>query len=175
MSSAPPVPVAPAPVAKTSWLKKVGHAIGVALGFVAKSAVPIASAVGTAISIIDPILAPEISVAENLVSRIAQQAIVTEATFTAVGQQSNGPAKLQAVVSSIGPEVDQWVANSFPGATTVSTDVKAGLVNAVVALLNSVDGNLSLTAPAPSTVSSTSSAAMGAASAAVAAVAAAKK
>lgn len=174
MSSIPPAPI-PAPVkSSSSWLSKFGHAIGVALGFIAKEAVPIAQAAGTIISIIDPVLAPEISFAENLVSKIAQQALVTESTFVAVGQASNGPAKLQAVIDSIGPEVDQWVVNSFPGAAKVSTEVKAGLVNAVVALLNAADSNLALVPPANAAPSATASVSMAAASAAKSAVAAAK-
>jgi hypothetical protein len=153
-------------VPHVSWLKKLGHAIGVALGFIAKEAVPVSEAVGAVVGILDPAAQPLILAAESIVSKIAAQAAVTESAFTAVGQASNGPAKLQAVVNSISPEVDQWVTNSFPGAAKASTLVKQGLVNSVVALLNEVDGNLALTAPPAGAIA--------AASAAQAAVAAAK-
>jgi hypothetical protein len=153
-------------VPHVSWLKKLGHAVGVALGFIAKEAVPISGAVGAVVGILDPAAMPLILAGESLVSKIASQAAITEAAFTAVGQASNGPAKLQAVLNSVGPEVDQWITNSFPGAGKASTLTKQGLVNAVVALLNEVDGNLALTAPPAGAVA--------AASAAAAAVAAAK-
>jgi hypothetical protein len=165
--STPAAPVTAAPVAaapKVSWLKKFGHDIGVALGFVAKEAQPIAAAAGTVATALMPQFAPEISTAENLVSKIALQATTTEAAFSAVGQGSNGPAKLQAVLSSVGPEIQTWVQNSFPGAAKVSEASQAGLVNAVVAILNDVDGNLALTVPSPS------SPAVAAAAATVAAV-----
>lgn len=153
-------------VPHVSWLKKFGHAVGVALGFIAKEAVPVSQALGAVVSILDPAAAPLILAAESIVSKIAAQAAVTEAAFTAVGQAANGPAKLQAVVNAVQPEVNAWVLNSFPGAAKASSLTMQGLVNAVVALLNEVDGNLALTAPSP--------AALSAASAAQAAVAAAK-
>jgi hypothetical protein len=164
MSTAPPVtPAPPAPV-KVSWLKKFGHAVAAALGFVAKEAAPIAQEAGAVVAAIEPAFAPEIAVAENLVTKIANQATVTEAAFTAVGQGANGAAKLQAVIDAVGPEIDSWVAAAFPGAKQVSTVAKAGLVNGVVAVLNDVDGNLALTAP-----TETAAAAATAAKAAVAA------
>lgn len=154
-------------VPHVSWLKKLGHAIGVALGFIAKEAVPVSEAIGAVVGILNPAAMPLILAAESIVSKIASQAAVTEAAFTAVGQASNGPAKLQAVLNSVGPEVDAWVTNSFPGAAKASSLVKQGLINAVVALLNEVDGNLALTAPPAGAIA--------AASAAKAAVAAAGK
>lgn len=150
-----------------SWLKKFGLAVAHALGFIAKEAVPIAEAAGTVATIFFPALAPEIALAENLVSKIANQATVTEAAFLAVGSGANGPAKLQAVVNAVGPEIDAWVANAFPGAARASSLAKEGLVNAVVALLNDIDGNLALTTPTASAVA--------AASAASSAIAAAQK
>lgn len=158
MATTPTVPAAPAPTPapKVSWLKKFGQEVVKVVEFVAGKAAPIAQAAGGVVSTLLPQFAPEISVAENLVSSIAKQAQVTEATFAQVGQASNGPAKLQAVLSSVGPEIDQWVANSFPGAATASATVKAGLVNAVVAVLNDVDPNLALAAPTPTAVSAAS-------------------
>ena len=159
-------PAAPA-TPKVSWLKKFGQAVVKVVDFLAGKAIPIAQAAGAVVSAIDPVLAPEIAVAESLVSKIATQASVTEAAFTAVGQGSNGAAKLQAVLNAVGPEIDSWVSNAFPGAAKLSTAAQAGLVNAVVAILNEIDGNLALATPTASSVA--------AASAASAAVAAVKK
>lgn len=153
---------------KVSWLKKFGQDILKVLGFIGKEAVPIAQAAGSVISVLDPALAPLITVAESLVSKIATQASVTEAAFTAVGQASNGPAKLQAVLDAIGPEMDGWVAAAFPGAKQISSAAKAGLVNAVVAILNDVDGNLALTTPTPAAVAAAAAAQSAAAAAHVA-------
>jgi hypothetical protein len=155
--STPVTPVVP-PVAKVSWLKKFGAEVVKVLGFVAGKAVPIAQAAGAVVSALEPQLAPAISIAENLVSKIAVQASTTEAAFQAVGQASNGAGKLQAVLSSIGPEIDTWIANSFPGASAASTASKAGLVNAVVAILNEVDGSLALTVPTPAAVAASAAA-----------------
>jgi hypothetical protein len=163
MASAPVVPTAPVP--KVSWLHKVGAWVQKALGIIIKDAVPVAGAAGAIIDILDPAAAPLVLVAENLISRIASQVVIVQAAFAGVQQGSNNSAKLQAVIDQVGPFVDQWVANSFPGAGKVSASVHAGLVNAVVALINDIDGNLALVAP--------STAAMAAASAASAAVTAA--
>jgi hypothetical protein len=154
MATTPTIPATPAPATpKVSWLKKFGQEVVKVVDFVAGKAAPIAQAAGSVVSALLPQFAPEISIAENLVSSIAKQAQVTEATFAQIGQASNGPAKLQAVLSSVGPQIDQWVANSFPGAAAASATVKAGLVNAVVAVLNDVDPNLALAAPTPTAVS----------------------
>jgi len=73
--------------------------------------------------------------------KIFQQAVVSETAMTNISKA--GTQKLAAVVSAVGPELDQWVENNFPGSATVSADVKAGLVTAIVNLQNSI------TAPAP--------------------------
>jgi hypothetical protein len=145
-----------------SWLKKFGLDIEKAVGIIGKDAIPVVDALGTAFEIVDPALTPLVTVGESLVSKIAQQAQITEAVFAAVGQASNGPAKLQAVINGVQPEVQAWVLAAFPGAAKLSSVQIAPLVNAVVALLNSIDGNLTLTPP--------TSTAIAAASAAVAAV-----
>ena len=152
---ATPAPVVP----KVSWLKKFGQDVVKVLDFVAGKAVPVAQAAGAVVSALEPALAPEIAVAENLVSKIANQATVTEAAFAAVDQSSNGPAKLQAVLSAVGPEISAWVANAFPGAAAVSKTAQAGLVNSVVAILNEVDPTLALTTPTGPAVAAAAAAA----------------
>jgi hypothetical protein len=160
MSSTNQTP-APAPTTatpKVSWLKKFGQDVVKVVEFIAGKAQPIAAAAGAVVSAIDPVLAPEISVAESLVTKIANQATVTEAAFAAVGQGSNGAAKLQAVLESVGPEIDSWVASAFPGAAALSKTAQAGLVNAVVGILNDIDPNLALTNPTASAVSAATAA-----------------
>jgi len=151
--------VVPAPTApKVSWLKKFGQDIEKVVGIVAKDSLPVAEAAGTAIEIVDPALTPLVTVGESLVSKIAQQAQITEAVFAAVGQASNGPAKLQAVLNAVQPEVQAWITAAFPGAGTLTQVQIAPLVNAVVALLNSIDGNLALTPPTTTAIAAASAA-----------------
>jgi hypothetical protein len=156
MSSTPVVPVVAAP--KVSWLKKFGQKVEQVLGLIAKDAVPVALAAGQVVSFIDPVLAPEITVAENLVSKIANQSLVTEAAFAAVGQASNGAAKLQAVLNAVGPEIAAWTASAFPGSSALSLAAQSGLINAVVAILNDIDPSLGLVTPTPSAVAAASAA-----------------
>jgi hypothetical protein len=146
-----PSPTTITPTPKVSWLKKLGQDVVKVLDFLAGKAPAIAQAAGAVAETLLPQFAPEINFAENLVSKIAHQSQVTEGAFAAVGQASNGAAKLQAVLGSVGPEIDAWVTNSFPGATAVSTVAKTGLVNAVVSILNDIKPTLALTATASAT------------------------
>jgi hypothetical protein len=125
-----------------SWLKRVGQVIGRILGIVAKDAAPVANVAASVAEALLPQFAPEIAVADGLVSRIAKEAIAIEGAAASTGQASGtGPQKLATVLSNIGPALDQWVALNFPGAAAVGTAEKAGLVNAVVAILNKIEGN----------------------------------
>lgn len=121
------------PAPKQSWLSKVGGFIAKVLG-VAQKAEPTAVTLAEALL---PQFAPEIALANDLFNKIVKQAIVAETTLAAAGQATgSGAQKLAQVIAAIGPDLDQWVANNFPGQKQVSETVKAGLVNAVVALLN---------------------------------------
>jgi hypothetical protein len=158
---------APAPVtAKTSWLSRFGHEVGVILGVVAKDAEPVEKIAAATATAMLPQFAPQIAYADNLATRILDSVKNVEGTFVAVGQSTNSAAKLQAVVGGISSEMDAWVQANFPGAAAISQASRAGLVNAVVAIANDVDPNLAIAAPTPTAVS--------AGAAAVAAVAAAK-
>jgi hypothetical protein len=161
MSTAAPV----TPV-KQSWLKRFGHEVGVVLGVVAKDAQPIEKIAASTATALLPQFAPEIAYADGLATKILNMVKTTEGTFVAVEQGSNSLAKLQAVVTGTQSEMDQWVAQNFPGASAISQASRDGLVNAIVAIANDVDGNLALTTPTPAVIA--------AASAAKAAVAAAK-
>lgn len=126
MSTTPPVP-------HVSWLSKVGAFIGKVLGIVQKaepSAVVLAEA-------LLPQFSPEIALANDLFNKIVKQAIVAETTMAAAGTQTGtGAQKLEAVLANIGPDIDQWVANNFPGNKTLSTVSKTGIINSIVAALN---------------------------------------
>ena len=131
----------PAPVVHISWLKKVGNAIYTGLkdvvGFLGSSKVQNAEAqVANVASLLLPAEAPLIQSFQAIMGRVFQQAVVTETALTNIA--GAGPQKLSAVVAAIGPELDQWVANNFPGSATVSADVKAGLVSAIVNLQNAI-------------------------------------
>lgn len=151
MSTAPAVPAAPV---KESFLKKIGSIMGKILSFLANNAKPIADQAAAVATALIPQFAPEIAVADNLVTKIAQQAIVTEGlAATAASATGTGAQKLATVLANVGPEIDTWVSNAFPGATAVSTAAKAGLVNAVVGILNELApataASPAVVAPAP--------------------------
>jgi hypothetical protein len=169
MASTPVTPAPPgqppAVAPKVSWLKKFGEDVLKALTWVAGKAAPVAQIAGAAVAAIDPVLAAPIGVAENLITKIANQAAVTEAAFAAVQQGSSGSQKLAAVLQEVGPEINAWVQANFPGAAELSTVAKTGLVNSIVAILNEIDPGLVSTNPTP--------AALAAGAAAQAAVAAA--
>lgn len=126
MATTPPVP-------HQSWLSKVGSFLGKVLGIVQK-AEPSAVAVAEALL---PQFAPAIALADDIFNRVVKEALVAEAAMAAAGTQTgSGAQKLEAVLANIGPVLDGWVANNFPGQKQVSTVAKSGLVNAVVAILN---------------------------------------
>ena len=127
---------ASAPAPKVSWLKRVGQVLGSILKIIARDIAPVADTASKVAAVMFPQFAPGIIAADNLIDNIAKEAITAEIMDQAAATAKGGPAKLQAVLASIGPMIDQWVANKFPGATAVSNASKAGLVNAVVAIVN---------------------------------------
>ena len=143
MSTAPAVP------AKVSFLKKIGQVIGKILGIVAKDAATIASEAAEVASVLLPQFAPEITVADNLVTNIAKQCVITEALAATAATPVPGQTKLETVLANVGPSIDNWVASSFPGATAISTASKAGLVNSVVAIANEVESQPAVAASTP--------------------------
>jgi len=142
-------PATPPVVAKVSWLKKVGSVIGKILGIVAKDAKPVADTAAAVATAIFPQWGALIAAGDSLISKIALQAIAVESVAAATGTASGtGPAKLAQVLTDVGPAIDQWVANAFPGAAQISTVQKAGLISAVVAIINEVEGTPAATTPA---------------------------
>ena len=137
------VSTAPAvPVAKVSWLKKVGSVIGKILGIVAKDAKPVADTITQVVSVLYPGLASLAQAGDGLVSKIALEATAVEGVAAAAGTATGtGAQKLEAVLASptVTTAINDWVASAFPGAASLTAATKAGLVNAVVAIINEID------------------------------------
>ncbi len=142
-------PVATVP--KVSFLKRFGQIIGKILSVVSKDAAPAADQAAKVAEVLLPQFSPEIMAADNLIDKIAKQCLVTEAVAAAAATPVAGQSKLDTVLAEIGPDIDLWVANRFPGATTVSAASKAGLVNAVVAITNELEGKTPVAASSPTT------------------------
>jgi hypothetical protein len=83
-----------------------------------------------------PAFAPSIAVGDALFTKIVQQILVTETAANTVANAPSGAAKLQAVVNATSSELDAWVKNLFPGAAALSAAQKAGLVQALFAIVD---------------------------------------
>jgi hypothetical protein len=166
----PATPAVVAPV-KQSWLKRFGHEVLVILGVVAKDVAPLEKIAVPVAEALLPAFAPAIAAGAGIFEKLLEMITTVEGTFAAVGQASNGPAKLQAVLAGIGPILDDYVQYHFPGSAAILKAEaylasKTGLVNAVVAFLNNLEAGMVAAVPGSSAVA--------AAAAAQAAVAAAK-
>ena len=122
-----------------SWLKSAGLAIYSAaekvVGFLSSSKVQNAEQSVAAIAeLLLPAEAPIIATFQDIAGKIFRQSIVTETAFANVA--GAGTQKLSAVLAAVGPELDAWIQNNFPGSQKLSDAAKAGLVNAVVAIQN---------------------------------------
>lgn len=143
-TSATPVVAAP----HVSWLKHVGQVIGRILGIVAKDVKPVADTAAQVATALFPQWAVLIAAGDSLVTKIAAQATAVESVAAAAGTAAGtGVQKLEQVLGDVGPAIDQWVANAFPGSKALSAATKAGLINAVVAILNEVEGTPAATSP----------------------------
>jgi|SRR5579863_7994384 len=124
----------PTPTPHVSWLSKIGHVLAEIIG-IAQKAEP------TVVSFTEALLpqfAPFIGTADTIFQNIVKEIVAAESAAAAAGQVGTGPQKLAAVLANIGPVLDNWVTSNFPGATKVADATKAGLVNAIVALLNDI-------------------------------------
>lgn len=125
---------------KVTWLSKVGAVVGKVLKAVATVAKPVADIAAPVLEALFPQFAAPIAAADGLVTKIATEAVAVESAAAAAGTQTGtGAQKLEAVLEATGPAIDAWVTANFPGAKAVSTAAQAGLVNAVVAILNEID------------------------------------
>jgi hypothetical protein len=141
----------PAPAPKISFLKHLGQIMGKILAFVAGPGGATIDKAATLAEIVMPQFAPEIAAAQGIADRIVKQVIVTETVTTGVGAATTGTDKLAAAVAGIGPEIDQWIANLFPGSGQVSEAKKAGLVSAIADIVNEQSAAVTtpLLAPGP--------------------------
>lgn len=134
-------PTAATATPKVSWLKKVGQEIwtGVkdVVGVLASPGVQ--KAEQTAASVAEALLPADsqlIASFSTIAGKIFQQAVVAETSGAAAA--ASGASKLSAVMSAVGSDIDQWVANNFPGSAALSAATKAGLINAIVAIQNDI-------------------------------------
>ena len=140
MATTPPVTPAP----KISWLKKVGQVFAKIIHVIATDAAPIEKIAVPVAEALMPQFIPLINVADGIFSNIVKEAVAVETVSTAASAAQTGQQKLEAVLVNIGPVLDQWVSANFPGSAQVSAVQKAGLVNAVVAILNEIEGTPAL-------------------------------
>lgn len=159
------------PPVHVSWLKKFGQEVAKIIGVVGKDALPIEQKVVPIAEALLPQFTLEIIAADGIFEKAVEMVQNTEASFAAVGQASNGPAKLQVVLSMIGSDIDLWVKDKFAGSPGIVSGEKylaskTGLVNSIVAFLNGIDGSSTNVIPSYASV-----AAAAAAQAAVAAAA----
>jgi hypothetical protein len=132
-------PVIPVVAVHQSWLSKFGSFLGKALHFITGTGVAVEKIVVPLAETLFPQLAPAIAAGDGIFTSIVKEALAAESTMAAAGTATGtGAQKLATVVGSIGPMLDTWIANNLPGAKTVSAINKAGLVNAVVAIINDV-------------------------------------
>lgn len=124
----------PVPAPHVSWLSKIGHAIASILGIVQKAEPTIV----TFTEALLPQFAPFIGSADTIFQNIVKEIVSAEAAAAAAGQTGTGAQKLEAVLAKIGPPLDNWITSNFPGSAKLADATKAGLVNAVVAVLNDI-------------------------------------
>jgi hypothetical protein len=145
MSTAPsPVTAAP----KVSWLKHIGNFFVKLIKIVATDVAPAEKIAVPVAEGLLPEFIPLITTADGIFSKIVSWAVSAETAVASGGATTGGgPQKLAAVLTNLSPVLDQWVASNFPGAKQVSDVQKAGLINAVVAILNEIDAPVA--APPP--------------------------
>lgn len=130
-----------APVKKLSWLARVGQILGRVLNVVGKDAAAVVNIAKPVAEALFPQYTAPIEAGASLLDNIASQVVAIEGVYAAGAKATGtGAQKLEAAVAAVGPAIDQWVAAKFPGAQQVSAASKAGLVNAVVAIMNELEG-----------------------------------
>jgi hypothetical protein len=129
-----------------SWLKKIGGVLASILGIAQKVEPTI---VGFTEALL-PQFAPFIASADTIFQNIVKEIVTAEVAAVAANQTTGGGAqKLAAVLANVGPSLDNWIQSNFPGSAALATATKAGLVNAVVAVLNDIKPSTAVPAPAP--------------------------
>ncbi len=154
--STPAIPATP----HVSFLKKFGQEV---LKIVTFGIVRVEPAVKIGATVAEGILpqyAGVIAAGEGLFERGLTLAQNIEADFAAANKGSNGPAKFSVLSGQLGSDLDQVVQAKIPGLSADALKAesyvaaKTGVLNSIVALLNSIDGNSVTVNPTPAQVSS---------------------
>lgn len=141
-----------------SWLKKLGQDVVKVLGVAQK----VESAAEPVVEALLPASIPAFSIFDRIISLITS----TESAFAAVGLQSSGPAKLNAVLAAVTSLLDGWVTSNLPGGADIVKGEQyiaaraanaTAYVNAAVAFLNSLPASAT-TAVTPEAVAAASAA-----------------
>src|ERR1700674_1279260 len=123
------------PNSSQSWLSKIGHVLAEIIGVAQKVEPTVVNFTEARL----PQFAPFIASADTIFQKVMKEVIAAETTAAAAGQATGtGPQKLAAVLANVSPMLDTWIASNFPGAAKLADATKAGVVNAVVALLNDI-------------------------------------
>jgi len=155
------------PAPKVSWLKRFGQEVLKVIGIVAKDAQAAEPVIVPLAETLLPAEAPLIAAGASWFDKAMDLIKINEAAFAAVGQASNGPAKLAAVTQGVEQDVDAWVAGHFPGSTAIQKvegyaaarqDLITGYTNSAVKFANWLDGHAVPPAPTASAVAAASAA-----------------
>lgn len=134
-----------APAPKQSFLSKIGSFFSKIIHVIATDAAPIEKIAVPVAETLLPEFIPLIQTADGIFSNIVKEAVAAETVQAVAGTATgSGPQKLATVLASVGPLLDNWVAANFPGAAAISEAQKAGLVNAVVAILNEISPQITV-------------------------------
>lgn len=129
----------PTPTTKTSWLKKLGQdfvkVFGIVAGVEKVAEVPIEALL--------PVTIPGFAIFDKVAALVG----IAETNAALVGQATNGPAKLESILTTVGQLLDGYVQDNFPGSAQIlaseqylagKTAVATQLINTVVAFLNNL-------------------------------------
>ena len=159
-------PVAPAP--KVSWLKRFGQEVLKVIGIVGKDAQAAEPVIVPLAETLFPAEAPLIAAGASWFDKAMNLIKINEAAFAAVGQASNGPAKLDAVAQGVEQDVDAWVQGHFPGSASIQKlegyaaarkDLITGYTNSAVKFANWLDGHAVPPVPDAASIAAASAAA----------------
>ena len=136
-----------------SFLSKFGHDVLTVVGIIGKVEAVAEPVVETLFPASIPVF--------NIFDKVINLVTANEAAFAAVGQASNGAAKLQAILGAVSAELDGWVSANLPGSAEIlkstqyiqaKSAIATQYVNAVVAFLNSLPAGTATTTSASATV-----------------------
>jgi hypothetical protein len=136
---------------RVSWIKHVGQVIGKIIGIITKDAKPEADIAAKVATALLPQFAPEIAMADNLVTKISLEMMSVEGVAAAAGTATGtGTQKMEQVVTAIQPALTQWVQNNFPGSKEVSAATSANVIQSIYDMIDQANP-ASVTTPAAAT------------------------